>query len=277
MLQPIADYNAGLFPSWQDCEAWRNGTPQEGYVWSYGASVATTTTMPQTTTSSSTTLPETTTSSSTTTTVPETTTTQGTTTTTTNTTTTTTQAPPPPPPPPPPAPTTTETTTTTTIQETTTIPETTTSLLETTTSSVVPVRTTLVETTTTTTPATTTTTEPPAQQKIVLAQQSESITESLNKLVADPSEITDQQAQEIFADLSVAELNEEQVTALVAAVQEAPESVRKTFEQYIDIYKEGLDEYVPVGSNIPVGQRRTIIAIGAAITIAGSATRMRQR
>jgi hypothetical protein len=44
----------------------------------------------------------------------------------------------------------------------------------------------------------------------------------------------------------------------------------------VDIFKEGLDDYVPVGSNIPVGQRRTIVAIGAVVTAAGASTRMRR-
>jgi len=75
MQQPEADYLAGLYPTWADCINWQNGTPQQPYVWSYGASVTTTT---STTTTSSTTT--TTTSSSTTTTVVETTTTSSSTT-----------------------------------------------------------------------------------------------------------------------------------------------------------------------------------------------------
>lgn len=57
MSQPIADYQAGLYPSWSDCEAWRDGVPGEGWQWSYGASVssstvAVTSTVPLSTTSS---------------------------------------------------------------------------------------------------------------------------------------------------------------------------------------------------------------------------------
>ena len=80
----------------------------------------------------------------------------------------------------------------------------------------------------------------------------------------------------MFAELDVAALDEEQEAALIEAVQAAPEEVRQAFEQQVDIFKEGLDDYVPVGSTIPVGQRRTIVAIGAAITAAGAATRMRR-
>jgi hypothetical protein len=82
MQQPAEDYQAGLYPTWADCEAWREGTPAEGWQWSYGAGVATTTsssvavsTVPPTTTS---TLPATTTTATT----EPPTTTEGTTTTT---------------------------------------------------------------------------------------------------------------------------------------------------------------------------------------------------
>lgn len=109
MDQPLADYQAGLYPSWTDCVAWRNGDPGAEYVWSYGPSVATTST--STTVLVSTSSEQTTTTeSTTTTTVAETTTTVQQTTTT--------EAPPPPPPP-------VETTVETTVPETTTIPPTT--------------------------------------------------------------------------------------------------------------------------------------------------------
>jgi hypothetical protein len=84
------------------------------------------------------------------------------------------------------------------------------------------------------------------------------------------------QAQEVFAELDVQDLTDEQQTALIEAVQAAPQEVREAFEEEVDIYKEGLDDYVPVGSKIPVGQRRTVVAIGAVITAAGASTRMRR-
>lgn len=80
----------------------------------------------------------------------------------------------------------------------------------------------------------------------------------------------------MFAELEVSDLNEEQVAALVAAVQTAPTEIREAFEQQVDIFKEGLDDYVPVGSNIPVGTRRTLVAAGAAIAVAGASSRMRK-
>lgn len=131
MVQPQEHADAGFFPIWDDCEAWRNGDPGPEYVWSYGV-VTTTTTEPATTTTeattttteaTTTTVPETTTTTITTTTTtvpPTTTTTEATTTTTEATTTTTTDVPATTSPPTTPAPTTTETPTTTTEAPTTT-------------------------------------------------------------------------------------------------------------------------------------------------------------
>ena len=78
MEQPDADANAGYWPTWVDCEAWRLGDPGPQYVWSYGPSVATTTSVPATTTTE----PSTTTSSTSTSSTTTTTSTTSTTTTT---------------------------------------------------------------------------------------------------------------------------------------------------------------------------------------------------
>jgi len=300
MQQPIADYQAGKRPTWADCEAWRNGNPGPNYVWSYGASVATTTsTTSSTTTSSTTTLPETTTTTTvqettTTTTVEETATTTLPPTTTTSSTTTTTQAPPPPPPPPPPAPTTTEQETTTT---TSSVPETTVPVETTTTTQSPP-----PQTTTTTQPLPTTTTvetSAPAQvtdtsivvstpvttsdqdteQAVATILANEPTQEQAVALATNPqvlATVTQEQAEAIFKALDVASLDESEVVELIAAVQNAPTEVREAFEATVDIFKNSLDTYIPTGSNIPVGERRALIAIGAAITAAGATTRIRR-
>jgi hypothetical protein len=91
------------------------------------------------------------------------------------------------------------------------------------------------------------------------------------------SDIGTDNAAEIFTDLQISDLSDDEVDQLLAAVAAAPESVRKTFEQYVDVYKAGLDDYVPVGSKIPVGERRVIVAVGALMTFVPAPTRMRQR
>ena len=91
MPQPLAHFDAGYWPTWADCLAWRNGDPGAEYTWSYGLTGTPTTTTDAATTSTTTTttstVPDTTTttstSSSTTTSTAETTTTVAATTTTT--------------------------------------------------------------------------------------------------------------------------------------------------------------------------------------------------
>ena len=140
MTQPQAHADAGLWPTWADCLAWRNGDPGAEYVWSYGQTAPTTTTEAPTTTVE----PTTTTEATTTTTEPPTTTTEAPTTTTTVAATTTTQA-----------------------VSSTTIPSTTST-------NAIPVETTTSTFTTTTVPETTTTTTvaaPPPDPRIVQASK----------------------------------------------------------------------------------------------------------
>ena len=84
--------------------------------------------------------------------------------------------------------------------------------------------------------------------------------------------IDSSQAAEIFAEIPVGDLTAEQEAKLVAAVSDAPTEIKNTFEAEIDVYGGGLDEYVPVGSSIDVGGRRSLIAATTAIsTIAAGA------
>ena len=106
--------------------------------------------------------------------------------------------------------------------------------------------------------------EPTQEQAVALATSPEVL-----------ATISEEQAETIFEALDVAALTEEQTTELIAAVQDAPTEVREAFEDKVDIFKNALDTYVPTGSKVPVGERRALIAIGAAIAAAG-ATRIRR-
>jgi hypothetical protein len=88
--------------------------------------------------------------------------------------------------------------------------------------------------------------------------------------------VTSQQAEEIFETLDVTELDNTQLDALVEAVQEAPVTVRKAFEKTINVFDDGLGDYVPIGSNVPVDTRRTLIAVAAgAATVAAGQRRVK--
>ena len=252
----------------------------------------TTTTVPDTTT---------TTSTSTTTTSTTTTTSSTTSTTTTSTTTTTIPQPQPEPEPTPPLTTTTEpestTTTEVTLPEetTTTVEEETTTTEEVTTTSEAP-----EETTTTVEPNLEPDLEPLAEEEVtaliaeattveelqaaleeltpeqveqvvdqILEQEEPPTAEQAVALATSPevlSVVSPQQSVEIFESLDVAELSEEEKTAVTEAVQSAPLEVRQAFEETIDIFSDDFGDYVPLGSVVPVDTRRTLIAVAAGAT-----------
>ena len=161
--------------------------------------------------------------------------------------------------------------------------------------------TTVAPTTTTTSvePSTTTTTTPPApvapaalvtpaaQTEAVAALDSPSVTPSevaatvtnlidsgLTGTAATDLATSDKvltsidpaQAESVFAAIPVSSLSQEQVDAVSAAVTNAPTEIKNAFESTIDVYGSGFDKYVPVGSNIDVSSRRTLVAAAAAVT-----------
>ena len=88
--------------------------------------------------------------------------------------------------------------------------------------------------------------------------------------------ITEEQATEIFETIEVEQLDETQIAELTAAIQNAPLAVQEAFEATIDIFG-GFDDYVPTGSKIPVGERRTLIAIAAGATLTAAGSKIRQK
>lgn len=61
-------------------------------------------------------------------------------------------------------------------------------------------------------------------------------------------------------------LTVEQLDEIALVVSNAPPEIKKQFEKEINIFGGGLDKYVPTGSKIPVGERRTLVIIGAVLT-----------
>ena len=68
-------------------------------------------------------------------------------------------------------------------------------------------------------------------------------------------------ASEIFNSVDISSLNSETAELLVIAVQSAPEEVKESFEEEINVFGGKFDEYVPLDSNISVGERRTVVAV----------------
>ena len=111
--------------------------------------------------------------------------------------------------------------------------------------------------------------------KIVDAILEEEISEEAAVALATSAAVLEsinaEQATEIFATVDAGALTEEAKSDIAAAIQNAPTEVKEAFEEEIDIYGDGFDDYVPTGSEIPVGERRTLIAATAALATAAAA------
>jgi hypothetical protein len=103
------------------------------------------------------------------------------------------------------------------------------------------------------------------------------VSEELAVAVAQSAEVvaslSSEEATAVFEAIEVDNLSEEEAQAIVEAVQDAPAEVREAFEEEINIFSPGFDNYVPLGSNIPVSTRRTLIAVAAGAAIAAAGTR----
>jgi hypothetical protein len=82
------------------------------------------------------------------------------------------------------------------------------------------------------------------------------------------SSITGDQASEVFAEVTVGDLTDEQGQEIVDAVQGAPEEVRSSFEAEINVFDGAFDNYAPIGSEISVAERRVVVAVGAVLASA---------
>lgn len=86
--------------------------------------------------------------------------------------------------------------------------------------------------------------------------------------------ITTAQAEQLFNEIAPTELSPDEAEAVVAAVQEAPSSVRKAFESVLNIFQGFADNYVPLNSTVPVSTRRALIAVSAVfLTVAPAPAR----
>ena len=110
--------------------------------------------------------------------------------------------------------------------------------------------------------------------QVVNAVLATEITEQQATVLASSAQVlavvTSDQAEQIFEELPLDDLSAEQVAEIIDVVQDAPVEVREAFEAVINIFDGVTDEYVPVGSNVPVGTRRVIVAT-TGVLIAGVA------
>jgi PA14 domain len=106
----------------------------------------------------------------------------------------------------------------------------------------------------------------------ITTDQAVSIASSPEVLAA----ITQEQAEAIFEQIVVEELSVEQADELVAALNEAPTKVKKAFQETINVFTGLFDSFQMVGQTIPVGERRTLVAVSNTLVAVGASLRRRE-
>ena len=119
----------------------------------------------------------------------------------------------------------------------------------------------------------------PVESSLVITIPAQISNEQITQLVSSPEilkALTVDQAEQLFEELDVTELDNTELEAFTEAIQMAPVEVRKAFEKKVNIFGSQFEDYVPAGSNIPVHTRRSLVAAGALIAT-GSSTRIRRK
>ena len=88
------------------------------------------------------------------------------------------------------------------------------------------------------------------------------VRQAVEQIVADPEEITVEEARSIFEAIDV--LEPDTLAVVVESLSDAAPEVKAEFEEAVNIYAGDFDAYVPSGSNVTVAQRRTIVVVTAA-------------
>ena len=109
---------------------------------------------------------------------------------------------------------------------------------------------------------------------LIIEQEGGVDSEQATELATSPKvleSISGEQATDVFDAVNVAEVSQEEGTEIVEALEGAPEEVKESFEEEINVFAGVFDTYVALGSNIDVGDRRTVLAVGAATTALAAA------
>lgn len=108
---------------------------------------------------------------------------------------------------------------------------------------------------------------------LVIKQEGGILSDQATELATSPKvleSIDGKQATEVFASIVVAEVSQEAGAEIAEALANAGTDVKESFEEEINVFAGVFDTYLALGSEINVGDRRTVIAVGAAVAIAGA-------
>jgi DNA-binding protein YbaB len=131
-------------------------------------------------------------------------------------------------------------------------------------------------------------TEPPAPEpepepnpeEITTSEDLEQLIESTDLEEASDSELVSilsspafsnidvDKANEIIDNIEFDELSDAETEQVVQALNAATDEVKQHFENQVNVYSGQFDSYVPAGSAVTVAQRRVLVAVAAATSIA---------
>ena len=123
---------------------------------------------------------------------------------------------------------------------------------------------------------------PPAQIVAAIEQvlASDITTDQAVSIASSPevlAAVTEQQAEAIFEQIVVEELSAEVAEELVQVLNEAPTKVKKAFQETINVFAGVFDSFQMVGQTIPVGERRTLVAVSNTLVAVGASLRRRSQ
>jgi len=122
---------------------------------------------------------------------------------------------------------------------------------------------------------------PPAQIVAAIEQvlASDITTDQAVSIASSPevlAAVTEDQAEAIFEQIVVEELSAEVAEELVQVLNEAPTKVKKAFQETINVFAGVFDSFQMVGQTIPVGERRTLVAVSNTLVAVGASLRRRE-
>lgn len=125
-------------------------------------------------------------------------------------------------------------------------------------------------------------TEPPTSKPVEEPEPepTREVTEILSDLTtisaSDLATISEADLGLLLDSIGNNDLSDEAAEAIAQAMSQAPDQIKAEFEQEINIFGGQFDSYVPLGSVISVGERRTVVAVSVGVAVPAAATARRR-
>jgi hypothetical protein len=95
--------------------------------------------------------------------------------------------------------------------------------------------------------------------------------------VVASEEVTVEDVQELVSNENFDEIPPEAKEAIAVALSDQSVEVKETFEEEVNIFEGGFDEYVPADSTVPVKTRRVLVVATTAAFVLPSPSSSRSK